>query len=165
MAKVFLGLGSNIDATRHIRDALSDLRIYFGGVQLSPVYESEAVGFAGDNFLNMVVVIDTNMDIGALHKALRDIENKHGRDRRTPKFSGRTLDIDILMYDSCVGDFSGVTLPRDEILKNAFVLKPLCDLAPDLMHPQKNKTIAQLWLEYDKSAQKLWQVNSVATGA
>lgn len=158
MAKVFLGLGSNIGAPLHIRRALAALEQQFGSLQVSPIYESEAVGFTGNNFLNLVVAINTDLSVAQLHAALRKIENANGRDRSAPKFSGRTLDIDILMYDDCVGDVGGVALPRDEIVKNAFVLKPLCDLAPELLHPQYKKSMAQMWEEYDKTKQKLWQV-------
>lgn len=158
MAKVYLGLGSNIDAPRHIHRALGALQQQFGELQVSPVYESESVGFSGDNFLNLVVAVDTALSVAELQAAMREIENDNGRDRSAPKFSGRTLDIDILLYDDCVGDIDGVSLPRDEILKNAFVLKPLCDLAPELLHPQQRKTMAQLWVQYDKNKQRLWQV-------
>lgn len=158
MAKVFLGVGSNIDAPLHIKKALTALTSLFGALQVSPVYESESVGFSGNNFLNLVVAVDTQLSVGQLYESMRKIENAHGRDRTAPKFSGRTLDIDILLYDDFVGEVDGVTLPRDEIVKNAFVLKPLCDLVPEMVHPQSKKAIAQMWAEYDHQKQKLWQV-------
>lgn len=158
MAVVYLGLGSNIEAREHLQQALKVLRRAYGDLSLSPVYESEAVGFVGDNFLNMVVMIHTELPVGVLYEQLRDIENQFGRDRSAPKFSGRTLDIDILLYDDVVGEVDGVILPREEILTNAFVLKPLCDMAPELMHPQRRRTMAQLWQQYDQSRQKLWSV-------
>ena len=74
------------------------------------------------------------------------------------EFSGRTLDIDILMYGNTVGEVDGVTLPREEILENAFVLQPLAELAPDLIHPQQQQTISTLWKNYDKQRQRLWRV-------
>lgn len=160
MAKVFLGLGSNIQPRHHIQQALLALRETFGANELSSVYESEPVGFEGENFLNLAASVTTGLTVGELQACLREIENTNGRDRNSSKFSGRTLDIDILLYDDLVGVVDGVTLPRDEILKNAFVLKPLCDLIPKLIHPTANKTIAQLWKEYDKSRQKLWSVDS-----
>ncbi len=158
MAKVYLGIGSNTDAPTYLRRALMALQQTFGPLSISPVYESEAVGFEGNNFLNLVVAINTNFSVGDLYGILREIENKNGRDREAPKFSGRTLDIDILLYDDLVGEVDGVLLPRDEILSNAFVLKPLCDMAPELMHPQQRRTMAQLWQRYDQSRQKLWCV-------
>lgn len=158
MAKVYLGLGSNTDAHMHLRRALTALQKTFGPLCVSPVYESEAVGFVGENFLNLVVAIQASYSVGELYTMLREIENKNGRDRSAPRFSGRTLDIDILLYDSLVGEVDGVLLPREEILTNAFVLKPLCDMAPELMHPGKKRTMAQLWQAYDQSQQKLWCV-------
>lgn len=156
MATVYLGLGSNTHAPIHLRRAIAILQEVFEFIAVSPVYESEAVGFEGDNFLNLVVAGETRMSVGELYEFLRDIENQEGRDRSAPKFSGRTLDIDILLYDDLVGEYEGVLLPREEIISNAFVLKPLCDLAPDLMHPGKKRTMAQLWQRYDQSQQKLW---------
>lgn len=154
--KVYLGLGSNQRPDFHIRQALDALRQRFGALRVSPVYESAAVGFSGDNFLNLVVEVETALSVGELLQALRTIENQNGRNRSAPRFSGRTLDIDILLYGEAVGMVDGVKLPREEILENAFVLRPLADLAPDLVHPQVQVTMATLWQQYDKSRQSLW---------
>src|SRR5690606_4400541 len=123
----------------------------------SPIYESESVGFAGRNFFNLVVKISSEEGVGNLSKIFRNIEDEAGRDRSKPKFSPRTLDIDILLVDSLVGEFEGITLPRDEILKNAFVLLPLSEIAPELIHPEVGETYANLWKAYDKVKQKLWK--------
>ncbi len=156
MAFVLLGLGSNQNAAKTFASAIKCLKAYFGDVVLSPVYESEAVGFKGDNFLNMVVEVQTDLSVGDLLALLKKIEDTHGRDRSKPKFSGRTLDIDILVYDDIVGEVDGVLLPRDEILVNAFVLKPLSDAWPDLLHPEQKKSYRSLWQQYDKNKQRLW---------
>lgn len=158
MAQVFLGLGSNIDAHRQITQGLNALNAQFGTLQLSPVYESEAMGFVGDNFLNLVVGITTHLGINALLDALRKIENDSGRNRDAPRFSGRTLDIDILTYDNLHGLVDGVHLPRDEVFKNAFVLKPFSELAPQLMVPGTQTTLQQLWHSFDASSQRLWKI-------
>ena len=78
--------------------------------------------------------------------------------RGEKKFASRTLDIDILTYGELTGEFDGVSLPRDEILKHAFVLRPLADLAPYAMHPQLGRTYAALFNEYRFPEQRLWQV-------
>jgi 2-amino-4-hydroxy-6-hydroxymethyldihydropteridine diphosphokinase len=156
--KVFLGLGSNQEPELHIARALDALYVQFGELHISPVYESAAVGFDGANFLNLVVAIEMSLPVKDLLQTLRTIENNNGRDRTAPRFSGRTLDIDILLYGDAVGEVDGVTLPRPEILINAFVLQPLADLAPDLRHPQNNQTFADLWRNYDKTRQSLWRV-------
>ncbi len=158
MAVVFLGLGSNVDRARNIHFALTELAKAFGEVQLSPVYESESVGFEGSDFINLVVKVETELDVAALVELLRDIENRAGRDRSLPKFSPRTLDIDVLLVGDLVGVHGGITLPRDEILKNAFVLLPLSEMYPEGKHPETGETYTALWDSFDKEKQKLWRV-------
>ena len=128
MPRVYLGVGSNIDRENNIRGALRALEERYGDIMVSPVYESAAVGFDGSPFYNLVVAIDTDKTVGMLAAELRAIEEAWGRDRRSPKFSSRTLDIDILTWGNACGEVDGVSLPRDEVLKYAFVLKPLADL-------------------------------------
>nr|WP_221192032.1 2-amino-4-hydroxy-6-hydroxymethyldihydropteridine diphosphokinase [Microbulbifer rhizosphaerae] len=156
-----MSLGSNIDRERHIRAGLTALAARFGELQISRVFESEAVGFEGDNFYNLVVGIHTDLPVGQLALRLREIEDANGRLRSGPKFSARTLDIDILTYDDLSGTVDGVKLPRAEIEKNAFVLQPLAELAPEVVHPLTDKTFARMWAEYDKSKQKLWPVEFI----
>ena len=159
MADVFLGLGSNINPHANLQSAIADLQKLFGCVRSSPAYESEPVGFKGDNFVNLAIGLTTNASVGELQSELKSLEDKSGRVRSAPKFSARTLDIDILMYDDLTGEVDGVLLPRAEILHNAFVLRPLSELAPELTHPTANCSLAQLWEEFDKSTQKLWQTS------
>lgn len=158
MAEVFLSLGSNIDRERHIRAGLDALTEQFGELRVSRVFESEAVGFDSDDFYNLVVALYTDLPVGQLALRLREIEDANGRLRAGPKFSARTLDIDILLYDDLTGTIDGVKLPRGEIQKNAFVLQPLAELAPEHRHPLTGQTFAEMWAEYDKSKQKLWPV-------
>ncbi|EKF74628.1 7,8-dihydro-6-hydroxymethylpterin-pyrophosphokinase [Alcanivorax hongdengensis A-11-3] len=156
--QVYLSLGSNIDREHNIGSGLDALAAAFGALTLSPVYESEAVGFDGDAFLNLVVGMQTTLTVGELAAQLRDIEKQHGRVRGEKKFSSRTLDIDILTYDDLQGEVDGVALPRGEILKHAFVLLPLVDLAPDTLHPALGISYRQLLQQTDFSRQKLWTV-------
>ncbi|AJQ96898.1 2-amino-4-hydroxy-6-hydroxymethyldihydropteridine diphosphokinase [Gynuella sunshinyii] len=158
MVRVYLSLGSNIDRYRHLTSGLNMLREHFGRLDLSPVYESAAVGFEGDDFLNLVVAVDVTIGCGELSRQLKAIEDLHGRDRSMARFSARTLDIDILTYGDVVGDIDGITLPRAEILTSAFVLKPLSDLAPTAIHPHSRISYADLWKSYDQSRQPLLQV-------
>jgi 2-amino-4-hydroxy-6-hydroxymethyldihydropteridine diphosphokinase len=159
MAHVLVSIGSNIDQARNIRNCLDALAQAFGHLELSSVYESEAVGFDGDNFYNLVAGFATSLDIPTLSALLRQIETDNGRRRDGPKFSARTLDIDILTYDKAVGEFNGISLPRDEIVENAFVLLPLAELVPTDFHPVLRKTYATLWQEYDQNRQKLWPID------
>ena len=159
MAQVYLSIGSNIDRERYINAALSALECEFGEVGLSSVYESVAVGFEGDNFYNLVAAIETEMPVPDLQACIKQIEDQNGRLREGPRFSARTLDIDILTYDDVVGDRQGVVLPREEILENAFVLLPLSELAPEALHPVLQKTYQQLWDEFPNKKQALWVVD------
>lgn len=159
MPRVYLSLGSNIDRDAHLRAALQELEERYGPLLISTVYESEAVGFAGDNFYNLVVGLDTDLAVGELAAELRAIEAAHGRERGGPRFAPRTLDIDILTYGNACGEIDGIHLPRDEILKNAFVLRPLADIAPNDRHPETVRPYAEHWEAYDHSRQKLWPID------
>jgi 2-amino-4-hydroxy-6-hydroxymethyldihydropteridine diphosphokinase len=159
MPRVYLSLGSNIDREKNIRAALAELEARYGDLLVSTVYESEAVGFEGDNFYNLVVGLDTDKSVGELAAELRAIEEAHGRARQAPRFSSRTLDIDILTYGNACGEIDGVRLPRGEILKNAFVLRPLADIAPNDRHPETVRPFAEHWEAYDHSRQKLWPID------
>ena len=159
MARIYISIGSNIEAEQHLRLAIAELREHYEDILLSSVYESEAVGFEGDNFLNMVVGLDTDEDVRRVVQTLRQIEDRHGRVRNGPRFSARTLDLDLLLYDDLVMKEKGFELPRGEITHNAFVLWPLAEIAPDLVHPSERQAIAILWQGYDKDSQKLWPIS------
>jgi len=155
MPRIFVGIGSNIEREANIRGGVADLRQRFGELLLSTVYESEAVGFDGGNFYNLVAAFDTEETVQAVSDALHEIEDAHGRTREGPRFASRTLDIDLLLYDNLVLQQGKLELPRDEITKNAFVLRPLAELAPELQHPLLNKSYAELWAVFDKAKQPL----------
>lgn len=158
MPRVYLSLGSNIDPPRHLRAAIHDLSQRFGELSLSTVYESEAVGFDGDNFYNLVAAFDSTEPVEEIAAVLREIEDRHGRDRSQPRFSARTLDVDLLLYGDAILHQNGLSLPRDEITKNAFVLWPLAEIAPQLQHPVLHQTMASLWQSFDRNKQQLWPV-------
>jgi len=159
MTAIYLSLGSNVDRHKNITAALDRLAELFGELQISSVYESKSVGFDGSNFLNLVVGADTDLSITELSETLKRVEDDNGRKRNGPKFSPRTLDIDILTYGNFVGVENGIELPRAEITKNAFVLLPLAEIAPDTFHPQLQKTYRCLWLDYDQTSQSLWAID------
>ncbi|MDB2386098.1 2-amino-4-hydroxy-6-hydroxymethyldihydropteridine diphosphokinase [Shewanella sp.] len=157
MAKIYISLGSNIEPVRYLKAALVDLDRHFDNLVLSSVFESEAVGFDGTNFLNMVVAADTSLSIEAVVTTFKQIEQDNGRVVGAKKFAARTLDLDLLLYDDVVCQLP-VALPRAEILYNAFVLWPLAEVAPTLIHPIAQQSYQSLWAEYDKSEQKLWPI-------
>jgi 2-amino-4-hydroxy-6-hydroxymethyldihydropteridine diphosphokinase len=158
MARIYISIGSNIEAEQHLRQAVAELQAHYGQLHLSSVYESESVGFDGDNFLNMVVGLDTDEDVHSVVQTLRQIEDRHGRVRTGPRFSARTLDLDLLLYSDLVLKENGLELPRGEITQNAFVLWPLAELAPELLHPVRQQTMASLWQGFNKDSQKLWPI-------
>lgn len=157
--EVLLSLGSNIDREYHLCAALDALAEAYGNIEMSPVYESDAVGFDGNAFYNLVVAISTEEPLAVVNQRLKQIEDNCGRDRSQPKYSSRTLDIDVLTYGDAHGAVSGIALPRDEVYRHAFVLKPLADLRPGMPVPGDTLTWADLWLDFSASDQPLRQIN------
>jgi len=155
MAWVYISLGSNIEREALTREGVHALSQHYGELILSSVYESEAVGFDGENFYNMVIALQTDEGVHQVAQTLRQIEDEHGRDRTGPRFSSRTLDLDLLLYDDLILDEEKLQIPRNEILQRAFVLWPLAEVAADLVHPQVNKTYGELWDDFDKDKEKL----------
>lgn len=155
MATIYISLGSNINRQHNTRAGIKALQQAFGALTLSSVYESDAVGFDGDTFYNMVIACKADMPVHEVNRVLRDIEDANGRDRSGPRFSSRTLDLDLLLYDDLVIDENGLKLPRGEILKNAFVLWPLAEIAPQLKHPETGINYAELWSAFDKTREQL----------
>ncbi len=158
MAQVFVSIGTNIEREKHIRAAVHELQKKYGELQLSSVYESKPVGFDGDNFLNMVVGFDTGSDAESLVKDLHAIEDRYGRERGDERFSARSMDLDLLVYDDLILDADNVQIPRDEICFNAFVLQPLAELSPQLCHPVTGESYADMWRRFDVKQQALWRV-------
>jgi 2-amino-4-hydroxy-6-hydroxymethyldihydropteridine diphosphokinase len=147
-----LSLGSNIMPEANLRSAIAALRARFGRVRVSQVYRTQAVGFDGAEFLNAAAMIETDLDPYALDAWLHALEDAHGRDRSAARFSDRTLDIDLVLYDDRVLDGPGhLRLPRPE-LAHAFVLKPLCDLEPLWRVPGDGRTLAELWAAHAEHA-------------
>ena len=156
MARIYVSVGSNINPVDNIRSAVDALRQHFPVLDISTVYESQAVGFEGENFLNFVVGFDSEQALAELIQLLDDIEDQLQRDRSGPRFSARTIDLDLLVYDDIIAP--ELNIPRDEISKNAFVLQPLAELAPGLVHPQLQISYAQLWNDFDHESQSLWPI-------
>lgn len=164
MARVYISCGSNIDPQPNLLAGLRDLHRQTGNLTLSPVYESTAVGFDGENFLNLVAAFDTTLDVQAVDAMLDQIEKQNGRIRNSVRFSSRNIDFDLLLYDDLIFTDDKLTLPRPEIYTNAFVLAPLADIAPDLPDPISQQTFACLWSKFNDPSQKLWVYDSRSWG-
>jgi len=146
--RVWVSIGSNQGKEQHIPAAIEDLRRCFGPLNQSSIYESPAFGFKGDVFHNLVVGFDSILDPGEIRMELRHIEDQHSRVRSQEKFSSRTLDLDLLLYDDLVTKQEGFQLPHPDILAYAFVLGPLAEIAPDLLHPTKGMSYKVLWQRF-----------------
>ncbi|BBL76673.1 2-amino-4-hydroxy-6-hydroxymethyldihydropteridine diphosphokinase [Methylomagnum ishizawai] len=151
MPEVFLGLGSARDRERHLPAALAELARLFGPLKVSSLYETAAVGFAGPAFHNLVVACETALPPAALLPLLKTIEDRQGRVRQTDPPVPPTLDIDLLLYGDVVMEEGKLKLPRGDILRHAFVLEPLAEIAPDHRHPVDGRRYAELWAAFDKA--------------
>jgi 2-amino-4-hydroxy-6-hydroxymethyldihydropteridine diphosphokinase len=147
----YISIGSNIDKDIHIPASLRALAQHFGTLIVSSVYESEAVGFSGDVFHNLIVGFDSDLDVKAVAKQLRQIELDNGRTRDSQKFSARTLDLDLILYGDLIISDGRLQIPRDEIERYAFVLEPLAEIAPNSIHPVSGISYGELWQKFDKT--------------
>jgi 2-amino-4-hydroxy-6-hydroxymethyldihydropteridine diphosphokinase len=151
MAEVFLSIGSNIEREKNIASAVESLQERFGRLTLSSVYDTEAVGFEGAPFYNMVVGFESDLPVAEIVKILKVLENRHGRQRISEKFSARALDLDLILYGDLILDEEHLQLPRPELMDYAFMLEPLAEVAPDLRHPVTKERFAELWERFDKT--------------
>ena len=155
LTQVFLGLGSNVEREAHLCAGLEALTELLGPLQCSPVFESLPVGIKSGRFFNLVVSAYTDLPLAEVDRRLKCIEADNGR--YAPGRKGLPLDIDVLLYGQQVGNFDGLILPREEILKNAFVLWPLALHAPQMLHPGVQRSFAELW-HAAQISQQLWPV-------
>jgi 2-amino-4-hydroxy-6-hydroxymethyldihydropteridine diphosphokinase len=155
MARVYLSLGSNLEPQRYLGAAIAALRERFGDITVSPAYRSKAVGFAGADFVNLAVGLDTDLSPSELNDWLHSLEDRHGRRRDVPRYSDRTLDLDIVFYDALITQGAGhLQIPRKE-LEHAFVLRPIADIAPDFRHPVNGLSMAELWAAFPQEREPL----------
>ena len=155
MATVYVGLGSNIDPENNLHLGIAELRRRYGELRVSSVYRSAAVGFEGDDFLNLVAGFESEQSPLAICEAIEAIHNVAGRDRGAGKWASRPLDIDLLLYNDLIEEKRPVSVPRSDILEYGFVLRPLAELAPDLVHPVTGRTMLDHWQEFDAASHPL----------
>ncbi len=156
MARAYVSIGSNIDPAANVRSCLDCLEREFGSLTVSNTYRSAPVGFEGDDFYNLVVGFDTDLEPRDLVVRLKTLENLHGRRRQgRPRFSARPLDLDLLLYDDLIVRDAGLALPSNEITRYAFVLQPLAEIAGQRRHPLLGETYAALWRAFDTGQQPL----------
>ena len=142
---VYLSLGSNVgDREAQLQDALAKLAAVGSVVATSSFYETEPVEFTRQPwFLNCAIALETNKTPEQLMAAILRIEEEMGR-RRVQKKGPRAIDIDILLFDNTIVDSKELTIPHPAMHQRRFVLEPLAEIAPELLHPVLKKTIREL---------------------
>lgn len=148
MIKIFLSLGTNIgNKLANLSTAITEIEKNIGQInQQSGIYETEAWGFESDsNFLNQVIILETNLEPTQLIDACLRIERKMGRERnRTGNYESRIIDIDILFYGDSIVNDDNLSIPHPLLQKRRFILEPLHEIAPDYIHPVLGKSISDL---------------------
>jgi 2-amino-4-hydroxy-6-hydroxymethyldihydropteridine diphosphokinase len=152
---VYVAAGSNVAPEHNLGRALAELARQFPGARFSTAYRNRAVGFAGADFINLVLGFDTLLPVHELLARLQAIEALCGRPRAAPRWAPRSMDLDVLLYGDLVCDEPGLRLPRPDLLKRAYMLGPLAQLAPEVRHPTAHLTIGELWQRFDRAAHPL----------
>jgi 2-amino-4-hydroxy-6-hydroxymethyldihydropteridine diphosphokinase len=152
---VYVAAGSNVAPRENLARAVAALRHAFPGIRFSSWYRNRAVGFEGDDFINLVAAFDTELPLPQLLARLHAIEELCGRPRAAPRWAPRSMDLDVLLYGDLVCDEPTVKVPRPDLLKRAYMLGPLAQLAPQLMHPTEHTSIGELWQRFDRAAHPL----------
>src|SRR5579862_587570 len=163
MAHVYVAAGSNIDPERNLTAASRELRQVFADVRFSSWYRNQAAGFEGADFINFVAGFTSELPVHAVVGHLQAIETLCGRPPDAPRWAPRTMDLDVLLYGQLVCDEPRLKLPRPDLLKRAYMLGPLAELAPQVIHPTVRLTIGELWQQFDQAAHPLHRMESPAT--
>jgi 2-amino-4-hydroxy-6-hydroxymethyldihydropteridine diphosphokinase len=159
---VYVAAGSNIDPLPHLRQALEAMQDIFGPLRISPAYRNKAVGFSGADFVNLVVGFGTAAPVGQVREQLQRIESLCGRAPHAPKWAARSIDLDILLYGDLICDESGLLIPRPDLLRRPYMLKPMADIGPDVEHPLEKKSLRQLWKEFDGEGHEMTEMGQPA---
>jgi 2-amino-4-hydroxy-6-hydroxymethyldihydropteridine diphosphokinase len=145
VTEVYVAAGSNIEPVRNLRKALDVLAGHFAPLRLSRAYRNRAVGFAGEDFVNLVVAFDTTLSVREVLERLHETESACGRARAAPKWAPRSMDLDVLLFGDTVCEEPGLVLPRPDLVRRPYMLGPMAELAPQRRHPTLGATMAELW--------------------
>lgn len=162
MPEVLVAAGSNVAPEANLARAVAEIAREFPGARFSPWYRNRAVGFEGEDFINLVAGFDTALPVHALLEKLHAIEARCGRGRDAPRWAPRTMDLDVLLYGDLVCEEPGLKLPRPDLLKRAYMLGPLAQLAPEVIHPTAQLSIGELWRRFDQASHPLVPVQPPA---
>ena len=159
MTEVYVAAGSNVEAAANLRRALDVLARHYPGLRHSRAYRNAAVGFEGEDFVNLVVGFETSEDVRAVIGHLHEAEAACGRARNAPKWAPRSMDLDILLYGAMICDEPGLVLPRPDLARRAYMLRPAAELAPGFQHPTLGITLRELWRRFDQAAHPMQTVD------
>lgn len=159
MADAYVAAGSNVRPRASLREAVRLLGREFPGLAASRAFANTAVGFRGDDFVNLVMRFPAELPTEALIERLKAVERSCGRPPGAPKWGPRTLDLDLLLHGDFVGRVAGKSLPHPDLLTRAWVLGPLAELAPALVHPVAGERMDVLWERFDRKAHPLHPVS------
>jgi 2-amino-4-hydroxy-6-hydroxymethyldihydropteridine diphosphokinase len=148
--RVFVAAGSNLEPEKHLARACAEVRASWPDAVFSRAFRNVAVGFDGPDFINLVMGFSTAQPLDEVITRLRAIETLCGRPRHAPKWASRSMDLDVLLFGDRVEKTSDYTLPRPDLIKRPYMLGPMAEIAPEVVHPTAGKTIGQLWREFDR---------------
>jgi 2-amino-4-hydroxy-6-hydroxymethyldihydropteridine diphosphokinase len=152
VTEAYVAAGSNVEPIANLRRALDVLAAHFSPIRISRAYRNAAVGFTGDEFVNLVIGFDTALGVRDVLERLHEAEAACGRARDAPKWAPRAMDLDLLLFGERVCEEPGLTLPRPDLVRRPYMLGPLAELAPDLRHPTLRLTMDELWQHFDRDA-------------
>jgi 2-amino-4-hydroxy-6-hydroxymethyldihydropteridine diphosphokinase len=159
MPDAYVAAGSNVRPRESLNEALRLLSRDYPGLRASRAYSNRAVGFEGEDFINLVIAFPAEQPTEVLLNRLKSVERACGREPGAPKWGPRTLDLDLLLHGDAVGRFGGKALPHPDLLTRAWVLGPLAELAPAVVHPVAGERIDALWRRFDQRAHPLAPVS------
>jgi 2-amino-4-hydroxy-6-hydroxymethyldihydropteridine diphosphokinase len=155
MTTVCVAAGSNIEPEKNLARACREIANTWPDARFSRAYRNKAVGFDGPDFLNMAVVFRTTFTVDTVIARLREIETLCGRPRNAAKWASRAMDLDILLFGARIEKTAEYTLPRPDLLKRPYMLGPLAELAPEIVHPTEHRSIGELWNAFDAGAHSM----------
>jgi 2-amino-4-hydroxy-6-hydroxymethyldihydropteridine diphosphokinase len=156
---VYVAAGSNVEPVANLRRALDVLHGHFAPLRLSRALRNAAVGFSGDDFVNLVLGFETDAGVEQVIERLHEAEAACGRERHAPKWAPRAMDLDILLYGDLVCERPGLVLPRPDLVRRPYMLGPMAEIAPDLRHPTLGSTMGELWQGFDRDAHAMQVVD------
>ena len=159
LPEVFVAAGSNVEPVVHLRRALGILGSHYPGLRRSRAWRNAAVGFEGEDFVNLVVAFETDEPVHAVIARLHGTEAACGRARDAPRWAPRSMDLDVLLYGDQVSHEPGLTLPRPDLVRRAYMLGPITELAPELRHPTLGLTMRELWEHFDRDAHPMQEID------